>query len=279
MKDLGNAATERRFASLWLESAKANGDAIASARTADALLAPLAGRAVRALVCGAGPSLDEVLPGIAAARDRFQLVCADAALRPLLSAGIRPDFAVTVDGDPEVAGLFADLPRRDTPWLVPSHVAPAALRAAPGEPFFYQPLGGSPALERIAAELHPTLPRVPAKGNAGHQALLFAAALRPRSIALAGLDFALTGDRFYARGVSRPEAAWAGRAELESRLGAAAFPALDLDGRAVLTLPAFARYAATLQAECLASRDFAIVQLSGGIMRRLPRRTLEEWIS
>lgn len=276
MTDPGNDATERRFAPRWRENAAANRAAVARGRDAEELFARLGGRRADAFVAGAGPSLDDALPGILRFRDRFLLVCADAALRPLLRAGAAPDLVVSVDADPEVADLLAELSASGAAYLAPTVLHPAALARAPGETYFFQPLGGSAELARIAREEFPRTTAFPPKGNAGHQALLFACRLAAERVPFAGIDFGCPHDRFYARCVPRPEAALEGRAALLGLLGPDAPEALDVRGRATLTTPAFLRYAAVLQQDVAATRTRRILNCGGGILRRVPRATLEE---
>lgn len=50
-----------------------------------------------ALIIGAGPSLDRELDNIKANNDRFIIICADAALKPLINAGIRVDYVTSIE--------------------------------------------------------------------------------------------------------------------------------------------------------------------------------------
>ncbi len=53
-----------------------------------------------AIVCGAGPSLQEVIPFLKQNSDRFLIVGCGAGMQALLSAGVQPHLAVHVDPDP-----------------------------------------------------------------------------------------------------------------------------------------------------------------------------------
>lgn len=55
------------------------------------------GKGKPALIIGAGPSLDEALPYLKAAQNKALYITADTALPMLDSAGIKPDFVVSVD--------------------------------------------------------------------------------------------------------------------------------------------------------------------------------------
>jgi hypothetical protein len=59
-----------------------------------------------AVVCGAGPSLNEVIPSLKALQDRFVIISTGTALAPLRAAGIRPDLVIAVDGSELIARQF-----------------------------------------------------------------------------------------------------------------------------------------------------------------------------
>jgi len=54
-------------------------------------------KGMSALVVGAGPSLDQNLEKIKKYNDRFIVIAADAALKPLVNAGIRVDFVTSIE--------------------------------------------------------------------------------------------------------------------------------------------------------------------------------------
>lgn len=50
-----------------------------------------------ALIVGAGPTLDDDLQTIKAHNNKFLVICADAALKPLIEAGIRVDYVTSIE--------------------------------------------------------------------------------------------------------------------------------------------------------------------------------------
>lgn len=54
-------------------------------------------RGQSALIVGAGPSLDQEIQTIKKYNDRFVVIAADAALKPLLAAGIRVDYVTSIE--------------------------------------------------------------------------------------------------------------------------------------------------------------------------------------
>ncbi len=54
-------------------------------------------KGVPALIVGAGPSLDKEIETIKANNNKFVVICADAALKPLINAGIRVDYTTSIE--------------------------------------------------------------------------------------------------------------------------------------------------------------------------------------
>lgn len=54
-------------------------------------------KGMSALIVGAGPSLDKYLETIKKFNDKFIIICADAALKPLIRAGIRVDYCTSIE--------------------------------------------------------------------------------------------------------------------------------------------------------------------------------------
>ena len=75
-------------------------------------------RGLPAIVAGAGPSLDANLKDLRDVVDRAVLISTDTALRPLLSAGLDPQFVVAVDPQEFNARHLCGLPSCPNTWLV-----------------------------------------------------------------------------------------------------------------------------------------------------------------
>lgn len=59
-----------------------------------------------ALVIGAGPSLSDALPTLAAVADRYVVISTGTALNPLRAAGVTPDIVVSVDASHKIGSQF-----------------------------------------------------------------------------------------------------------------------------------------------------------------------------
>lgn len=90
-----NRNTLKRFGRLWVRNLVRNITVMAESPG----IARLQNRFsdLPAVVCAAGPTLDEVLPRLAELRAHALIIAVDTSIVPLLRAGVAPDFLVTVD--------------------------------------------------------------------------------------------------------------------------------------------------------------------------------------
>jgi len=152
-----------------------------------------------AVVIGAGPSLDEQLPKIAAVQDQTIIFCAFKALRAVTAYGIIPDIVICLDPKQKIRHLEGvDL----------SRLGAFAIEAAsngelvdtivecPILPFVASPV----PLELLRAIGAANIPLMATGGSAIHGAIQSALLLGCRSIYLAGADFGFPGRRLYAAG-------------------------------------------------------------------------------
>ena len=132
-----NAEARRRFEGRYVMQTLRNLPAIARSPDVGRLFGRFAG--VPAIMVGAGPSLDTVLPSLAEARPAALVVAVDTALRPLLEHGIAPDLVITVDPSVLNARHLTDLPPTPETWLVaePS-VHPSAFEHFAGRTFIFK---------------------------------------------------------------------------------------------------------------------------------------------
>ncbi len=153
---------------------------------------------VPAIVCGAGPSLKNVIPFLKENQDRFLIIGCGAGLQALVSAGIQPHLTVQVDPDPyhkfpkNSAALFYQL--RTSHEVVKQMQGPRFLMAGSGEFSLERWLEQKLGLES------------PTDGGwtATTRGVSLAAALGCRSIYFAGVDFSATSTP-YAKGVQAPQ--------------------------------------------------------------------------
>jgi len=94
-KETINGNTLKRFGRLWVRNLAHNMGELGRLPGVARLEGRFAG--MPALVLGAGPSLDEVLPHLQELKERCLLIAVDTSLRSILREGVEPDFLVVVD--------------------------------------------------------------------------------------------------------------------------------------------------------------------------------------
>lgn len=159
------------------------------------------GRGRTALVTGAGPSLDRLLPKIKNHRDSLIIVAVDTSLRPLLAAGIDPDFVVAVDPSEVNARHLVDVGRESRAWFIGELSLPAAV---------FETFEGRVAAFRVGLnEPWPWLVKqqidvgvLAAWGSVLVTAIDVACLLGCDKVLLGGADLAWTNNRPYCRGTT-----------------------------------------------------------------------------
>lgn len=205
-----NAEARRQNAGRYLLNTLRNLPLIATEGDAAALVGAFVGKP--ALVVAAGPSLDRNLPNIVALRNRVLVIAVDTALRPLLAAGVQPDFVVAVDPSEANACHLTDLsPCPETYFVAEGSIDPEALRPFEGRTFFFRVAGHHPWpwLRGLGLERQP----LRAWGSVLTTAFDLGLQMGCGPIVFAGADLAYTDGRPYARGTTyedswRREQAW-----------------------------------------------------------------------
>lgn len=153
-----------------------------------------------AVIVGAGPSLDKTMPLLRQIRERVVVFSAGTAIRPLVLAGIVPDFHVEVETAPSTADVLATLADQGifdrVALLVANGMAPAALSLFSDTRVFGR--DSSVSTDLLARDLDAVPGCYPVVGNA---ATGLAYALGFRRVTLLGVDFGYVDpDRHHATG-------------------------------------------------------------------------------
>jgi hypothetical protein len=218
----------------------------------------------------AGPTLEEELPVLLAARDRGILqplggilLAVDSALPLLLSAGLVPDFCVTIDPQPVKARSLAGL--GEIPLIGSDLSPPEILRAAKTLHLFAQ---GHPSEAR-----HP-IPREAVfeelGGSVATAGAVIAVRLGARRIVLVGQDLAILDRRFHARGTHHEAGRLRGLARFDSieardrraHARRSLRPVESVAGGTVPTTPAMDSYRRFFGALAAAHPEVEIIQTS-----------------
>ena len=146
-----------------------------------------------AIVCGAGPSLKEIIPFLKVHRDKFLILGCGAGMQALLAAGIEPHLAVHVDPDPH-----HKFPKTSIPLFYQLRTTQMS-----GTRFLMAGSGDFP-LERWIEEKLGLEPSSDGGWTAATRGAALATELGCPKIYFAGIDFS-TSSALYAKGVESPQ--------------------------------------------------------------------------
>jgi hypothetical protein len=153
----------------------------------------------RALICAAGPSLEDQLPLIKKEREQTDAFCiaADTSLSALIQGGIEPEAVISIDCQHiSYQHFFKTLPEKTRLFLDLASPPPVAARTE--NRFFFS--GGHPLTRYISRTWRP-LPILDTSGaNVTYAALSLAENLGARELSLYGADFSYPKGKTYVRG-------------------------------------------------------------------------------
>lgn len=156
------------------------------------------GRGRPAVICAAGPSLDDNLRSIDRWRAHCVLITVDTALRPLLARGVEPDFVVALDPTALNTRHLDGIGPLQHAWLVAEPcLEPLALQAFGRRVCFYRVGDNEPWPFLDASGVR--VPTLPVWGSVLTAAFSLARVLGCVPLAFIGADLGYTGHRPYAR--------------------------------------------------------------------------------
>ncbi len=195
-RDEINRNTLKRFGRLWVRNLVRNITVVPAAPGVARLARRFSGMA--AVVCAAGPTLDDLLQWLPALHERAVIIAVDTSIVPLLRAGITPDFLVTVDPQYWNTRHLDRLHSPATALISESATHPRVFRMLPHNPRYLCsslfPLGRY--LER---NLEPR-GTLGAGGSVATSAWDFARVLGCTPVYTAGLDLGFPGHVTHCRG-------------------------------------------------------------------------------
>jgi hypothetical protein len=162
---------------------------------------------IPAIVCGAGPSLQRVIPLLKELEGKALIIAGGSAVAALSTRGVIPHFGMAIDPNLEEYRRFRNSLALECPLLFSTRLFPGVFRTCNG-PFGYMRsgIGGVPELW-LEEELGLTDPLL--GENLSEEStsvtpicLAFAQHVRCSTVILAGVDLAYTGGKRYAEGVS-----------------------------------------------------------------------------
>jgi len=151
-------------------------------------------------VAAAGPTLRDQLGWMKKQRDRFQLIAVDAAVRPLMAAGLVPDQVLAMDSDPALFELFFDgldlAPLVNTGLVYSPLIHRKTLQAWPGKRFA---VSISQPSYRDFDQKYPR-GKLFSSGSVLHPAVDLAVKMGAKNVVLAGSDFSFTKGQSHVAG-------------------------------------------------------------------------------
>ncbi len=145
------------------------------------------------VVAGSGPSLTQFIPAVSDCRESLLLVSAGTSLKPLLEAGLYPDFHFELENTPMVVDQLATIENPDAlrkTTLVASVSVDARVSDLFDTVYFFNRTGDM-VLHALRSLLEP-FPE--SGGTAVNSALNLCLTLNPPAIFLAGVDYAYSAD-------------------------------------------------------------------------------------
>lgn len=183
-------SVQSRFGRRWFLNTLAN---LPAAQDCTVTLGPVP----RAVVTGAGPSLETQVQHIPRLRAGACLIASDTSLPALRQYGILPDVVVSIDCQHISYHHFLQGLPPQVPLVLDLASPPLLARLAPRPLFF---ASGHP-LSRLLAQRWRPLPLLDTSGgNVSHAAVSLALLLGAREVHLLGVDFSYPEGKAYSRG-------------------------------------------------------------------------------
>ena len=169
------------------------------------------------LFIAAGPSLEKNIHLIKNYENKCMIVCADVTLSRVLEEGIKPDFVVTIDPNPEIKACWSDLKGNMVDTSNITLVAPTStntntLKSWKGKIILFNQSDNlaSPKGQALKQIITPTQGYGEIYNNffVGATMLQFVSIFSPDVIILTGYDFAYTDNKVYCDGIVERKAAF-----------------------------------------------------------------------
>lgn len=192
-----SASTGAKYSRQILASIAANLEAAVSAFDISGLEGRLSN--LPAFCVAAGPSLDKDIELLSQAKERGIIIAADAAVPPLMAAGITPDIVTTIDVIDTKSVVFEKNYVKDALLVALLGTHSSIVDAWIGPRAFA--IDNHPVATRLASHLVPPS-RFGSLGNVAHLSFALARGLGCDPVVLVGTDLAVArGGRTYAHGV------------------------------------------------------------------------------
>ena len=201
---IANEEARRKFETPYLVNTLQNVRTIARSPSVDRLFGRH--RSEPVVLAAAGPSLNRNLEELRPHRDRVVLVAVDTALKPLLAAGMAPDYVVALDpGESNARHLVDAVVPASTALVAEGSIAPRSFRPFGDNIYIFRVADHAPWSWLKVAGIERGLLR--AWGSVVTSAFDLAVRMGGDPVVLVGADLSYTGGQLYCRGTTY-EADW-----------------------------------------------------------------------
>ncbi len=183
-------SVQSHFGKRWFSNTLSN---LKTAQSVKNVLPPIK----RAIITGAGPSLESQLPALKLNRENSFLIATDTSLTFLIKHGITPDLVISIDCQHITYHHFLSGFPKDVP-LVLDLASPSWLTRLSNNIVFFT--SGHPFSQLVNTKWR-SFPYIDTSGgNVSHAAISLADKLGAKEILLFGVDFSYPKGKSYARG-------------------------------------------------------------------------------
>lgn len=148
-----------------------------------------AAKDVPAIVVGIGPSFDQEVMNLKSAPRHAIIIATDAAVRPLLRHGIKPDIVVNYDAKDEQCSMWNNIDTSDLVLLASTVTSPKTIEAWKGGLMFFNMMQSDDEFAtNILPCLYPYTGQLPNMGTVGNGAVFLAYQMGCKPILGVGMD-------------------------------------------------------------------------------------------
>ncbi len=238
---------------------------------------------IPAIICGAGPSLENDIKTLRGLSNRALIFAGGSAIAALSSKGITPHFGVAYDPNEEEVKRFKASSAFEVPILYASRLHPGIFNTCNGpHGYLHTQTGGWAEYwmeEQLGLDQKPLQMGFTTEAmSVTTAALQLACTYGCNPIILLGVDLAFTNNQAYSSGVVSSSNAGIKKRRKEARTSEKLLSRKDIYGRPIHTLIKWIMESATIGSFAKNNREFNFINAtSGGLgFKHIPNTPLEE---
>jgi len=284
--ELSNELTTNYFKAIMARNMFENRERVSREKTILEILSPEAierNKNKNCIVCGAGPSLQETIPLLREHREKFTVIAVDSSLMPLYRNGIDPDLVLTIDAGSACGEYIKNYDSKKAVFVAGVSSHRHTVESWKNQIYFYFPTPVKAFYYWLLLMLdYSTIPFLMPLNNCGSTSLILAEDMGFKNIAMTGIDFSFSRNRFYVEGSEVEKTFKLDEVDDEAKLlerikKSAPMKVMDCKGQLVYTDFTFDFYARSLL-NVINNRKYSnIVNVGGGILK-VPYMPFEQYL-